>query len=115
MPNAPSPDLADFFAGTPYANAPAVVQGSTLRRAQSFLASRGIYRDPIDGAPGPATEESILNYQRSVRLPLTGRLDLETLSAMRLLPGRPSAPLRGFVPDDRQLSGQRVYRGIWVH
>ena len=111
----PSADLPVLFADTPYATAPPQVQESTLRRAQALLASRGLYRDAIDGAPGPSTEEAILNFQRSARLPLTGRLDLETLSTMRLLPGRAPAPLKGFVPEQRQTSGVRVYRGIWVH
>lgn len=111
----PSADLPVLFADTPYATAPSEVQISTLRRAQSFLASRGLYRDAIDGEAGPATEEAILSFQRSARLRLTGRLDLDTLGAMRLLPGRaPIPPLKGFVPQEPQTSGQRVYRGIWI-
>jgi peptidoglycan hydrolase-like protein with peptidoglycan-binding domain len=105
---APSGDYPVLFANTPYANAPREVQQQTLRRAQYILATRGFYRDVVDGLPGPATEEALLGFQRSARLVLTGRLDLETLSELRLLPGRqplarPSAP------------GSRVYRGIWVN
>ena len=111
----PSSDFAEIFAETPYENAPREVQESTLRRAQNALASRGIYRSIIDGAPGPATEEALLSFQRSSRLPLSGRLDLETLAALRLLPGRAPAPLRGFQPGDRDSTAQRVYRGIWIH
>ncbi|MEA3212987.1 MAG: hypothetical protein QOE70_6044 [Chthoniobacter sp.] len=103
---APSADLPVIFADTPYANAPREVQESTLRRAQGLLASRGLYREQIDGAPGPATEEALLSYQRSLRLALTGRLDLETLSAMRLLPGRSAAP--------SEQQRRTVYRGIWI-
>jgi len=122
-PGAPAPrssegamgELPLLFAGTPYANAPREVQESTLRRAQGLLASRGIYRDDVDGLAGPATEEAILSYQRSARLPLSGRLDLETLSAMHLLPGRGPAPLRGYIPEQRPTSGLRIYRGIWIH
>ncbi|MGB8166757.1 MAG: peptidoglycan-binding protein [Chthoniobacteraceae bacterium] len=110
----PSAELSVLFADTPYANAPAEVQESTLRRVQSILTSRGFYRDPIDGEPGPATEEAILAYQRSSRLRLTGRLDLETLNTMRLMPGRASVPLKGFVPDRSPATGQRVYRGVWI-
>ena len=110
----PSADLAVLFADTPYASAPPEVQEATLRRVQSFLASRGLYREAIDGEAGPATEEAILSYQRSIRLPLTGRLDLETLSKMRLMPGRAPIPLKGFVPEPRQTTGQRILRGIWV-
>lgn len=112
---APSAELPVLFAGTPFANAPFEVQQATVRRAQSYLASRGIYREPIDGDAGPATEEALLSFQRSNRLPLTGRLDLETLSRMNLLPrNAPIAP-RGFIPPpSREPSGQRIYRGIWI-
>ncbi len=91
-----------------------------MRRAQQVLADRGFYRDPIDGQPGPATEEAVLGYQRSARLPLTGKLDLQTLATLRLLPGggRGNPPLKPFNgPDGGQppRTGARpVYRGVWV-
>lgn len=110
----PAADMNVLFADTPYANAPVEVQESTLRRAQSLLASRGFYREQIDGEPGPATEEAILAYQRGSRLRLTGRLDLETLTTMRLMPGRSPVPLKGFTPEPGPSSGQRVLRGIWI-
>jgi peptidoglycan hydrolase-like protein with peptidoglycan-binding domain len=110
--NPPSADFPVLFANTPYATAPREVQESTLRRAQAALSSRGFYREVIDGLPGPATEEALLSYQRSLRLPLTGRLDLETLSNLRLLPGRPPIPVRGTVR--MPSNGPRVYRGIIV-
>jgi len=106
----------DFFAGTPYSIAPKVVQESTMRRAQQILAERGFYRDALDGAPGPAMEEAVLSYQRSARLPLTGRLDLQTLAALRLLPGRGpgNPPLRPFNSQGGDAPRQ-VYRGVWVN
>ena len=101
-----------LFAGTPYANAPLPVQQDTLRRAQAKLADRGYYRDVVDGLPGPATEEALLNYQRSARLTLTGRLDLDTLSDLRLLPHDNSG---GGLQFGFELhSGHHVFRGVWV-
>ena len=79
-------EYVSIFARTPFETAPAEVQVSTLRKAQRILARSGYYRDPIDGVPGPATEEAILGYQRRRHLTLTGRLDLDTLNAMALLP-----------------------------
>jgi peptidoglycan hydrolase-like protein with peptidoglycan-binding domain len=96
----------EVFARTPYATAPFEVQQSTLQRAQKFLRELGFYRESINGQPGPATEEAILGYQRFIRLPLTGRLDIETLSAMRLLPGRGGSPMRP--------AGSRPLRGILI-
>ena len=99
-----------LFAGTPYANAPVALQQNTLRRAQSLLAGRGFYRDIIDGLPGPATEEALLTFQRSARLTLTGRLDLDTLNELRLLPGNNSGPQLGF----EFRTPNHVVRGVWV-
>jgi peptidoglycan hydrolase-like protein with peptidoglycan-binding domain len=118
----PAPDIDDFdappapstggsgyaqlFARTPYATAPLEVQQSTLKQAQRFMRELGFYREAITGAPGPATEEAVLGYQRFIRLPLTGRLDIETLAAMRLLPGRGGAPMRP--------AGSRPLRGVLI-
>lgn len=108
-----SEGFAELFFGTPYASAPPAVQAQTLRNAQTLMARRGYYRDRIDGRPGPATEEAVLTFQRSAGLPLSGRLDLQTLSELRLLPGRASnPPVRRF--DSREDRPTRVYRGIWI-
>jgi peptidoglycan hydrolase-like protein with peptidoglycan-binding domain len=111
----PSELYADMFARTPYATAPKSVQEDTVRRAQSLLASRGFYRNDIDGDPGPAMEEAILTFQRRSRLPLTGRLDLQTLSVLGLLPNRTRANPRTspYAMPDRN-PRQQVYRGVWV-
>jgi peptidoglycan hydrolase-like protein with peptidoglycan-binding domain len=113
--DAPSPDFPVLFAGTPYANAPLNVQQDTLRRVQSILANRGYYRDVVDGLPGPATEEALLTYQRSARLTLTGRLDIDTLNELHLLPGNDrnvSAFGNRFGFEFR--AGHHVFRGVWV-
>jgi len=122
----PSPrDYAAFFARTPYFNAPRQVQQETLRRAQAYMAGRGFFREPVNGLPGPATEEALLSLQRFARLELTGRLDLDTLAYLRLLPGHgnfetnrpqlqpfyPNNAVRVYPPD---YPPRRVYRGIQV-
>jgi peptidoglycan hydrolase-like protein with peptidoglycan-binding domain len=107
-------EYTKVFSRTPYAAAPLEVQQSTLRRAQKFLAEQGFYHERVDGNVGPGTEEAILGYQRFIRLPLTGRLDMETLSAMRMLPGDKGGP-----PVRREgapaTGTKRVYRGVWVN
>jgi peptidoglycan hydrolase-like protein with peptidoglycan-binding domain len=105
-------DYAALFARTPFATAPAQVQQSTLRKAQSYLAGEGVYRERIDGLPSSELEEALLTYQRRARLPLTGRLDLETLSKMHLLPGRGGPPLQPFYGRERVPA--KTYRGVWV-
>jgi peptidoglycan hydrolase-like protein with peptidoglycan-binding domain len=83
--------------------------------AQIALARRGLYHEEINGAFGPAMEFSLRAYQARTRLLVTGRLDLETLAALQLLPGArapvfhpprrhghpwPNEPIRGeWVPD----------------
>jgi peptidoglycan hydrolase-like protein with peptidoglycan-binding domain len=81
-----------FLAGTPYEAAPPDVQHNVVISAQIALARRGLYRGEIDGVYGPAMELSLRAYQARTRLPVTGRLDLETLAALRLLP-RPREPV----------------------
>lgn len=91
----PAPVFTPFstvFRGTPYEEAPREVQLDTLRRAQTHMAERRYYRGPLDGIPGPATSEAIFAYQEAYGLRRTGRLDLDTLADMRLLPR--SAPTR---------------------
>jgi len=108
----PDPVYSDLFAGSPYASAPASVQQDTARRAQRILMERGFYRDPSYGAQGPALEEAILTYQRSRRIRLSGRLDLDTLAAMHLLPSAGSAAAQPFSVPGRPKP--QVYRGVWV-
>ena len=105
----PGADFPVLFAGTPYANAPVPVQRQTLQRAQAALADRGFYRDVVDGLPGPATEEAVLAYQRAQRMTLTGRLDLDTLSQLRLLPGPNVYSDQGGFHAPR-----RTFHGIWI-
>jgi peptidoglycan hydrolase-like protein with peptidoglycan-binding domain len=99
-----------LFAGTPYETAPPDVQRSVVVSAQSTLARRGLYRGAIDGVFGPNLEFSLRAYQARVGLAPTGRLDLETLAALELLPGA-NAPV--YTPRRRVLR-QPVVRGEWI-
>jgi peptidoglycan hydrolase-like protein with peptidoglycan-binding domain len=101
------------LAGTPFEAAPSVVQSNVVRSAQIALARRGLYHEEINGIFGPAMEFSVRAYQARARLPITGRLDLETLAALRLLP-RPREPF--YDPLHRRMRpppGPAVH-GEWV-
>jgi len=111
-PVAPGTSTGGVLAGTPFEAAPPAVQRNVLLSAQIALARRGLYHEEINGVYGPAMEFSLRAYQARARLPVTGRLDLETLAALRLLPGprgpafrpprygRPHPPVRGeWVPE----------------
>jgi peptidoglycan hydrolase-like protein with peptidoglycan-binding domain len=87
-PTGPGTSPETVFADTPFATAPPGVQRNVIVSAQITLARYGLYREQIDGIYGPAMELSLRAYQAQTRLPVTGRLDLETLAALRLLPGR---------------------------
>ena len=86
-PVAPGTSSGGVLAGTPFEAAPPVVQRNVVLSAQIALARRSLYHDEINGVYGPAMEFSLRAYQARTRLPVTGRLDLETLAALRLLPG----------------------------
>ena len=116
-------EYAEIFARTPFATAPRKEQENTVRNAQALLARSGLYREPPTGRPSPELEEAIRSYQRHSRLSLTGRLDLETLSQMQLLPGKKAVPIKPFYGEPRRHSEEpartgrpssRTYRGIWV-
>lgn len=109
----PAGPFGRVFAQTPYASAPVQVQQDTIKRAQRFLRDLDFFRDDIDGVPGPALEEGLLSYQRFIALPLTGVLDMETLAAMRLLPGRGGAPAQSANPKVRTVPGKTL-RGVWI-
>jgi hypothetical protein len=114
-------EYARFFRKTPYETAPPVVQRTTVQRAQVRLAHEGFYRGVADGELGDSLGRALVAYQRDADLAPTGRLDMDTLSDMDLLPKhhvvvRPPLPYDyyGF-PDDRRDDRRDVYRGIWVH
>jgi len=90
-PIGPASSPGTVFADTPFATAPPAVQRNVIVSAQITLTRYGLYREQIDGIYGPAMELSLRAYQAQMRLPVTGRLDLETLAALRLLP-RPRQP-----------------------
>jgi len=114
-PVTPGISPSGVLAGTPFEAAPTGVQRNVILSAQIALARRGLYHEEIGGVFGPAMEFSLRAYQARTRLPVTGRLDLETLAALRLLPGPrerfydpsyrrmrppPGPPVRGeWVPD----------------
>ncbi|HEY6155472.1 MAG TPA: peptidoglycan-binding protein [Candidatus Udaeobacter sp.] len=86
-PMGPAGSPGTVFADTPFQAAPPAVQRNVIVSAQIALARYGLYREQIDGIYGPAMELSLRAFQAQARLPVTGRLDLETLSALHLFPG----------------------------
>ncbi len=98
------------LAGTPFEAAPPTVQRNVVLSAQIALARRGLFHEEINGLYGPAMEFSLRAYQSRTRLPVTGRLDLETLAALQLLPGA-RAPV---FPPPRHGRPQPPIRGEWV-
>jgi peptidoglycan hydrolase-like protein with peptidoglycan-binding domain len=107
------PTSAGVLARTPFETAPPEMQRNVIVSAQIALARRGLYHEEVNGIYGPAMEFSLRAYQARTRLPVTGRLDLQTLAALRLLP-RPREPF--YDPSRRRWRpppGPPV-RGEWV-
>jgi peptidoglycan hydrolase-like protein with peptidoglycan-binding domain len=97
-----------LFAGTIYERAPSQVQENVLFAVQGELMKRGFFRALIDGHPGPATTDSLLRLQQEEGLPMSGRLDNETLNELRAFPGQRNGP-PGF---SRPWPRERFYRGF---
>ncbi len=89
--NRPAPprshaESANLFSGTPYESAPPFAQQDIVRRAQLLLERQGYYRGAIDGLSGPGLQVALRNYQARFGLRPSGRLDVETLASLSLLP-----------------------------
>jgi len=110
-PGRPIPSGSGLFSGTPYETAPPGVQRRVITDAQRILARRGLFKNEIDGAYGANLEFSLRAYQSRVGLPTTGRLDLETLAALQLLPG-PHLPI--FTPHHPAAGPEPPLRGEWI-
>jgi peptidoglycan hydrolase-like protein with peptidoglycan-binding domain len=85
-PPQPRVEGAGVLAQTPYEGAPPQVQQDIVSQAQLILMRQGFYRDEIDGLYGPAMNFALRNYQARFGLQPSGRLDVETLAALSLLP-----------------------------
>ena len=112
-PMNPTSSPGTVFVGTPFESAPPAVQRNVIVSAQIALARQGLYREQIDGIYGPAMELSLRAYQTQTKLAVTGRLDMETLAALRLLPG----PGQRFYPPHRQRMRPPLgppVRGEWI-
>ena len=99
-PEPPQPQVegANVFDGTPYQAAPPEIQQDIVSRTQMILLRMGYYRAEIDGLYGPAMNFALRNYQARLGLRPTGRLDVETLASLRLLPEQRTTGLRRFHP-----------------
>ena len=103
IPVPSNPMYSRIFAHTPYENAAPEIQANVFRKAQALLAKNGLFQGVEDGRPGPDTEEALLRFQSSRNLPRTGRLDIDTLAELHLLPvtkvPRPRVKPVPYVPD----------------
>jgi len=57
---------------------------STLREVQTALRQSGLYQGKIDGKWGPLTKRAVTAFQQQKKLPATGTLDQQTLTAMNI-------------------------------
>jgi peptidoglycan hydrolase-like protein with peptidoglycan-binding domain len=107
----PSAALTGYLEGTPYEFAPPPVQADVVRRAQNFLLHSGFYDGPADGRPNADLAEALQNFQEVNRLRRSGRLDMNTLGLLRLLPDPRSLPARRYSSGGQGTPQDEVYQG----
>jgi peptidoglycan hydrolase-like protein with peptidoglycan-binding domain len=112
---APSQAGASIFSNTPYEMAPPELQQRVVFGAQTLLRRRGFYKGISDGIFSPSLEFSIRAFQSRLGIAPNGRLDMETLAALGLLPGQygrtpMEMPRRRLVPAE-----EPPVRGEWIH
>lgn len=73
---------SELLSGSRYATYNSYSKGLILKAAQVNLKAHGHYIGGADGLAGPGTQKSILNFQQSRGLPVTGILDAPTLQAL---------------------------------
>jgi peptidoglycan hydrolase-like protein with peptidoglycan-binding domain len=106
---------AIIFRNTPYEMAPPELQQRVIFGAQTLLRRRGFYKGESDGVFGPNLEFSLRAFQSRLGLPPNGRLNMDTLAALGLLPGQRGRtpmeiPHRHIVPSE-----EPPVRGEWIH
>jgi peptidoglycan hydrolase-like protein with peptidoglycan-binding domain len=85
---APAESAVRVFRDTPYEMAPPELHQRVILGAQTQLRRRGFYKGESDGVFGPNLGFSLRAFQSRLGLPPNGRLDMETLAALGLLPGQ---------------------------
>jgi peptidoglycan hydrolase-like protein with peptidoglycan-binding domain len=112
---APSQAGANIFSNTPYEMAPPELQRQVVVGAQTLLRRRGFYKGVGDGIFSPNLEFSIRAFQSRVGIVPNGRLDMETLAALGLLPGQNGRPFME-MPRRRVVPAEEPpVRGEWIH
>jgi peptidoglycan hydrolase-like protein with peptidoglycan-binding domain len=111
----PSKSAVGIFSNTPYEMAPPELQQRVVIGAQTLLRRRGFYKGISDGIFSPNLEFSIRAFQARMGIAPNGRLDMETLAALGLLPGQNGrtsmeVPRRRVVPAE-----EPPVRGEWIH
>jgi peptidoglycan hydrolase-like protein with peptidoglycan-binding domain len=111
---APAESALRVFRNTPYEMAPPELQQRVILGAQTQLRRRGFYKGESDGVFGPNLEFSLRAFQSRLGIPPNGRLDMETLAALGLLPGQRGRtpmeiPRRRVAPSD-----EPPVRGEWI-
>src|SRR5437588_5675912 len=112
---APAESAASVLGNTPYETAPPEVRQRVILGAQMQLRRHGFYKGESDGIFGPNLEFSLRAFQSRLGIPPNGRLDMDTLAALGLLPGQHGRalmemPRRRVAPSD-----EPPVRGEWIH
>lgn len=74
--------ISTLFEGGPLAGKDSASQVEAIRQTQRALADAGFYQGPQNGLPGAALANALKDWQASLNLPKSGKLDARTITAL---------------------------------
>jgi peptidoglycan hydrolase-like protein with peptidoglycan-binding domain len=98
---------------TPIASA-ANLSKEDIEKVQKSLNDKGFHPGKVDGVLGSRTRSGIRDYQRSEKLPVTGRLDAETAGKLGVGPESIGGRFKGAgreVAEGTKEAGHEVHEG----
>ena len=106
-------EINPSYSASFYRSSPLRVSRGVIAGAQYQLMSRGYYRGRADGKYGSQTAFAIRAFQSGAGLPITGRLDMQTLDALGVSDTQFAYSAAATRPDETWIPVRKFKHGKW--